>query len=107
MEIHGFGRKTFQIETDAARKTVVHHVKGKFNGTYYRKTYGDVSEEAPKEIYEQFDISNHIYLLVVDIDVNAYGFSRGGVPPAKSSYLPSEHSLILLLLHMNLDTPLD
>ena len=35
MEYHGFGRRTFTLETDATGKAVVHHVKGKFNDEYY------------------------------------------------------------------------
>ena len=35
MERHGFGRKTFQIETDANGNTVVHQVVGKFPYAHY------------------------------------------------------------------------
>ena len=36
MERHGYGRKTFQFETDAHGNAVVHHVNGKFTDEYYR-----------------------------------------------------------------------
>ena len=36
METHGFGRKTFQIETDASGKTVVHRIVGQFTHAHYR-----------------------------------------------------------------------
>lgn len=40
MERHGYGRKTFQIESDARGNTIVHHVVGKFTYAHYRKTGG-------------------------------------------------------------------
>ena len=36
MERHGFGRKTFQFETDASGNAVVHHVVGKSTAAYYQ-----------------------------------------------------------------------
>ena len=63
MERHGYGRKTFRIETDATDKVVVHHVKGESNSEYYEHdTFGKVY----KEIHEQFNLSKDIYLVVVD-----------------------------------------
>ena len=35
MESHGFGRKTFRIETDGRGNVVVHHVKGRFTDRHY------------------------------------------------------------------------
>ncbi len=35
MERHGYGRKTFQIESDAHGNTIVHHVVGKFTYSHY------------------------------------------------------------------------
>ena len=65
MEYHGFGRRTFTLETDAAGKAVVHHVKGKFNGEYYHTdTFRKVIFE---ETAEQFDLSANIYLVVLDV----------------------------------------
>ena len=37
LEVHGFGRKTFQFEADANGNAVVHHVNGKFTEAYYRQ----------------------------------------------------------------------
>ena len=59
MEGHGYGRKTFQFETDALGKTVVHRVNGKFEGQHYlNETYISVNEE----LAERFDLSE-TYLL--------------------------------------------
>ena len=63
MERHGFGRKTFQFETDALGKAVVHRVNGKFEGQHYlNETHISVNEE----LAEQFDLSENIYYIVVD-----------------------------------------
>lgn len=35
MASHGYGRKTFRVETDTEGKPVVHRVNGKFNENYY------------------------------------------------------------------------
>ena len=37
LELHGFGRKTFQFETDAHGNAVVHHVTGKFPTAHYQQ----------------------------------------------------------------------
>ena len=63
MEAHGYGRKTFQFETDANGNAVVHHMKGQFNDEYYPDyPTGEVS----KEIEEQLDTSKDIFLVAVD-----------------------------------------
>ena len=65
MEYHGFGRRTFTLETDATGKAVVHHVKGKFNDEYYHTdTFRKVIDE---ETAEQFDPSANIYLVMLDV----------------------------------------
>ncbi len=74
MEHYGFGRKTFQFETDATGKAVVHHVKGKFNDEYYHTQAGKVWEE----IGEHFDRSTNIYLAALDTSTEALdGFACG------------------------------
>ena len=37
MENHGFGRKTFELETDKNGKTIVHHIIGDDNYEFYKK----------------------------------------------------------------------
>ena len=74
MEHYGFGRKTFQLETDATGKAVVHHVKGKFKDEYYHNQSGKVWEE----IDEYFDRSTNIYLAALDISTEVLdGFACG------------------------------
>ena len=78
METQGFGRKTFQIETDAKGKVVVHRVRGKFTEAYY---HAPQEFEAEKEIAEQFDTSKNIYLTVLEISseetCRGLGIERG------------------------------
>ncbi|MDE0088337.1 MAG: M12 family metallo-peptidase, partial [Candidatus Poribacteria bacterium] len=62
MERHGFGRKTFRLETDALGQTIRHYVKGKFNEKYYE--IGNIIAKAREEINEQFDMSEHFVNLI-------------------------------------------
>ena len=65
MAAHGFGRKTFQFETDAGGNAVVHRVRGRFTDKYY-SNLSDTSD-IWDAIEEQFDLSQSIYLTVIDI----------------------------------------
>ena len=38
MQRHGFGRKTFAVETDADGVPIVHVIRGRFSENYYRHT---------------------------------------------------------------------
>ena len=70
MERHGFGRKTFHLETDASGNAVVHRATGQFADTYYhQQTWNKVWEE----VDHQFDTSQHIYFTVVDISSGHLG----------------------------------
>ena len=79
MDAHGFGRKTFSFETDAAGKAVVHHVNGRFTDRHYDQgTFDKIIEE----IEDRFNISKNLYLISVDtgserIDVQWCG--QGGI----------------------------
>ena len=64
MERHGFGRKTFTVETDEADKALVHHVVGEFNDRYY---YQKTVDKVWKELSEQFYPPKHVYLVAIDI----------------------------------------
>ena len=78
MESHGFGRKTFRLETDVNGKVVVHHVNGKFNDAYYQSPSTSV---VWREIKEQFDMSKNIYLTAIDISsevLSGRACGRGG-----------------------------
>ena len=50
LERHGFGRKTFQFETDAHGNAVVHYVNGKFPYAHYQQTLS-WDEEINEQVY--------------------------------------------------------
>ena len=72
MERHGFGRKTFQFETDPHGNAVVYHAIGRFEDTDYHDDSGRVWEE----IDDQFDTSKHIYLTALDVSSELIGTSE-------------------------------
>ena len=62
MEAHGFGRKTFQFETDAHGNAVVYHIVGRFEDA----DYADHDNNPFSEIGDQLRGSKHIRLVVLD-----------------------------------------
>ncbi len=97
MEYHGFGRRTFTLETDATGKAVVHHVKGKFNDEYYHtETYSKVVWQ---ETAEQFDLSANIYFIVLDVSTaNIDGYCGQGAPHGPeggATLIPAPNSRLL------------
>ena len=79
MENYGYGRRTFDIESDRDGRAVVHRVNGQFTDTYY---YDD--ETFPKvwrEIHDRFDTSQNIYLAVVDVGNEQIGEVAGIATP--------------------------
>ena len=78
MQLSGFERKTFTLESDVTGKAVVHHVTGKFNDQYYRS---DTLDKVMEEINEQFDRSKHLYLIAINIGserIDTRWCGRGG-----------------------------
>ena len=67
MQRHGFGRKTFTVETDKDGEPVVHHIDGKFPEEYYYK--GDTGQRAWTEVHEHFGNSDlqHIPFVAIDL----------------------------------------
>ena len=72
MERHGYGRKTFQFETDAQGNAVVYHVIGRLEDTEYHDASGIVWDE----IDDQFDTSKHIYLTALDVSSELIGTDK-------------------------------
>ena len=64
MERNGFGRKTFTFETDEDAETLVYRVDGQSNDGYY---HTQTQEKVYAEVASQFDMTKHVYLIVVDI----------------------------------------
>ena len=70
MQRHGYGRKTFNVETNASGAPLIHHFDGKFKDAYYHKNTPDKVWE---EITERFDVAAHVYLCVIDISIEGIG----------------------------------
>ena len=76
LELHGFGRKTFQFETDAHGNAVVHHVNGKFPNAHYQQ---NSSEPWKDEILEQIYIPRRsITVRMLDSDPDGRSFTEFG-----------------------------
>lgn len=60
---HGFGEKTFCIETDRTGKAVVHRVNGQFTDAYYEENNWDSVWD---EISESFDLSRDFYVASIE-----------------------------------------
>ena len=62
MQAHGYGRKTFRIETDAEDKPLVHRVDGQHPESYYfQSSGGEIGE-----IGLIFDLYANVYFIVID-----------------------------------------
>ena len=85
MEAHGFGRKTFQFETDAEGNAVVHHFIGQFTDEHYSNL--PYTWAIWGEIDKQFNPSKNIY--VTAIDMSSKGLDGGGVGGRGGSWGPS------------------
>ena len=78
MQSHGFGQKTFTLETGNDGEPSVHHVNGKFTEEDYYKG----SANAWLEIVEHFDDNDfqHVYFIAIDLSYEDLGGGRiGGV----------------------------
>ena len=74
MQTHGYGYKTFTVESDASGESIVHRVDGQHADRHY---LDNTSSKVPDEIHQTFDRDANIYLIVVDNSNNAIGTSRG------------------------------
>ena len=72
MQAHGYGDRTFRIETDAQGKPVVHRVDGKQSDSHYTTGGWPVSE-----IEQRFDFDANIYLIVTDLSIDKISLANG------------------------------
>ncbi len=81
MERHGYGRKTFTIETDTDGEPFVHQINGKFREDYYySEQLTDYSVLV--ELLEHFDGDDlqHVYFIAIDLSYEALcGGTCGGL----------------------------
>ena len=71
MQAHGYGNKTFRIETDAQGEPLVHRVDGRHPDSYYLRYIGVL------EVGQMFDREENIYLVVIDGGQNWGGQGEG------------------------------
>ncbi|MDE0684759.1 MAG: leucine-rich repeat domain-containing protein [Candidatus Poribacteria bacterium] len=81
MERHGFGRKTFRIETDKDGEPLVHHIDGKFTDAHYQI---HTPNKVWTEIKERFDTPQHVYFCAIDISSEVIGTSNIRDPEGES-----------------------
>ena len=63
MQAHGYGYKTFAIESDASREPIVHRVDGQHADSHYlNDTYRTVLDE----LETQFDMTENVYFISID-----------------------------------------
>ena len=74
MEGHGYGNKTFRLETDDQGDPVVHRVDGRHSDSRYTGSAWD----SVHEIEEVFDLSKSIIVVVVDNSTNRVGRTASG-----------------------------
>ena len=80
MERHGYGRKTFSIETNKDGEPVVHHIDGKFTEDYYNKNDRKTPDESIwEEIVEHFDDLQHVYFIAIDVSSEIIGKDACGI----------------------------
>ena len=77
MHRHGFGQKTFTIETDTNGEPLVHQVNGKFTEEHYYNSSTDYT--VWREIREHFDESDLQHVYFIAIDLSSESLSGGGV----------------------------
>ena len=71
MERHGFGRKTFALETDAEGEVVVHRINGrKVDAYYHTETRNKVLTEIS---LQRFYAKKNIYVAIVDVSTERIG----------------------------------
>ena len=104
METHGYGRKTFEVETDTAGNIVVHQITGNNNDAYY---HTDTLRKIGNEINPRFNISKDVYVIVVDSSTERVDgqcgiawYDGGPAFVAASGYcIPNENEAIALIAH--------
>ncbi|MCG9128306.1 cadherin domain-containing protein [Candidatus Poribacteria bacterium] len=107
MELYGYGRKTFDIDTDSDGDVVVNHFQGDFNDTYY---HDDTFSKVITELSHSYNSSQNVYYVAIDVNVDVFevdigdtqvracgvALSKWGATPAQGScfnYIVIAHEL--------------
>ena len=75
MGAHGYGNKTFRIETDSQGEPMVHRVDGQYPDRHYEGHNRLNNSGVIDEIKQMFDLTVNIYFIIID---NSAGHLRGG-----------------------------
>jgi len=76
MERHGYGRKTFRVETDTGGKPIVHRFNGRFNERHYYQRLTD--KKVWEEFFQQVNDLQHVYLIAVDLSYESFNEGESG-----------------------------
>ena len=78
MQAHGYGNRTFRIETDGQGEPLVHRVDGQHPFSHYDNTLGSAVID---ELEQTFDLDANIYFIVLGTDALRQGNGQpaGGV----------------------------
>ena len=74
MDAHGYGRKTFRLESDTRGEPIVHLVDGSHPESHYYNTFGGAMVD---ELWQVFDFDVNIYSIIIDTH-HATFQGRGG-----------------------------
>ena len=76
MDVHGYGKLTFDVETDAQGESVVHQVNGQHDTDYYHADRYHF--RVLNEVEEMFNVFENVYLIVIEYGGNS---THGGHGP--------------------------
>ena len=121
---HGFGKKTFRIETDEHGRIVVHTIKGQHHSDFYGnapKTHIAMQPELPNEFLDYKNINIFFIDGIEHLDNGVGGLAFGGVVWGSGmnggyAYIPTKNMNIDIVVHevghcfglghnINLDNP--
>ena len=72
MLAHGYGNRTFRVETDARGEPLVHRVDADHPDAHYLSNTEEISD-----VEREFDLSANVYLIITDNSSNAAGRAMG------------------------------
>ena len=76
MDVHGYGKLTFDVETDAQGEPIIHSVDGQHTTSYYHDDR--YHNRVLTEIEEMFNVFENVYLIVIEYGGNS---THGGHGP--------------------------
>ena len=99
MEQHGFGRKTFTVETDKDGEPVVHHIDGKFpEEHYYQRGTGHKVWVEVREHFDDRDLQ-HIPFVAIDLSSKDIHGGKSGGEATINFYSQDEQRVIWRQAH--------